>query len=111
VTSLIKADYNSSIVMSHLARIILLCAIAFGHGGIVSAHDDSGVIGDKDGNFDWKRRFTLVDDATNTDCGYPSSVLLKDGRVLTVYYAVGSKENPAWGLHCAAVTYNLPGSP
>jgi hypothetical protein len=59
VTSLIKADYNSSIVMSHLARVILLCAIAFGHGGIVSVHDDSGVIGDKDGNFDWKRRFTL----------------------------------------------------
>ena len=58
-----------------------------------------------DGSFDWKSHFTLVDDATNRDCGYPSSILLKDGRVLTVYYAVGSKEHPDWQTHCGAVMY------
>lgn len=70
-----------------------------------------GMVGDKEGRFDWQQRYLLVNDATNTDCGYPSSVLLKDGRVLTVYYAVGSKENPKWGVHCGAVTYKVPAQP
>jgi hypothetical protein len=67
-----------------------------------------GLVGDKEGHFDWNKRFTLVSDATNSDCGYPSSVLLRDNRVLTVYYAVGSKDNPKWGVHCGAVTYKVP---
>jgi hypothetical protein len=45
------------------------------------------------------------------DCGYPSSILLKDGRILTVYYAVGSKDNPKWGIHCGAVTFEVPVKP
>ena len=80
-------------------RILLVTGYRVGPFGV------RGLVGDKDGNFDWKRRFILVNDATNSDCGYPSSILLKDGRVLTVYYAVGSKENPEWGVHCGAVTY------
>ena len=62
-----------------------------------------GLIGDETGRFDWEKRIVLVDDATNGDCGYPSSVLLRDGRVLTVYYAVGSKGHPDWGTHSGAV--------
>jgi hypothetical protein len=67
-----------------------------------------GLVGDKDGKFDWKQRFVLVNDASGADCGYPSSVVLKDGRVMTVYYAVKSKEHPKWGVHCGAVTYKVP---
>lgn len=66
------------------------------------------MLGDKEGVFQWQQSFVLVNDATSTDCGYPSSVLLKDGRVLTVYYAAGSKDNPKWGMYCGAVTYNVP---
>jgi hypothetical protein len=69
------------------------------------------LVGDKEGRFDWQQRNMLVNDATNGDCGYPSSVLLRDGRVLTVYYAVGSKENPKWGVHCGAVSYKVPAQP
>jgi hypothetical protein len=69
------------------------------------------VIGDKQGKFDFGDRFILVNDATSTDCGYPSSILLKDGRILTVYYAVGSKDNPTWGVHCGAVTFKVPVKP
>ena len=43
-----------------------------------------GLVGDEAGNFDWEKRFVLVNDARTNDCGYPSSVLLKDGRILTV---------------------------
>ena len=37
-----------------------------------------GVSGDLKGTFDWQDHFVLVNDAVNTDCGYPSSVVLKD---------------------------------
>jgi hypothetical protein len=57
---------------------------------------------------DWRDSFPIADTATNTDCGYPSSVVLDDGRILTVYYAVGDKEHADWGEHCAAVTYDAP---
>jgi hypothetical protein len=67
-----------------------------------------GLVGGKEGHFDWQEHFTLVNDATNSDCGYPSSVLLRDGRVLTVYYAVGSKDHPEWGVHCGAAIYKVP---
>jgi hypothetical protein len=66
------------------------------------------VVGDKEGRFDWAANFRLVADATSTDCGYPSSVLLKDGRVLTVYYAVGVKGEPEWGVHCGELIYRVP---
>ena len=70
-----------------------------------------GVVGDLQGNFDWQHHFVLVNDAVNTDCGYPSSVLLKNGRVLTIYYAVGSKQHPEWSVHCGAVVFEPPATP
>lgn len=66
-----------------------------------------GVVGTAD-NIKWENEFKLVDTCTATDCGYPSSVILKDGRILTVYYAIGDKEHPEWGTHCAAVAYEVP---
>ena len=69
-----------------------------------------GLIGDDEGNFDWAQRFTLVNDAISRDCGYPSSVVLKDGRVLTLYYATRSKEHPDWKVHCGALIYAPPSS-
>jgi hypothetical protein len=53
----------------------------------------------------WENRRVLVDDSRSADCGYPSSVLLRDGRVLTVYYSTAVKEHPEWRVHCGAVTY------
>ena len=67
-----------------------------------------GVIGNATGQFDWANRFALVSDSTNTDTGYPSSVLLDGKRALTFYYAVGSKTHPEWGVHCGLVEYPLP---
>ena len=64
-----------------------------------------GVLGDAAGNFDWGKRFVIADDSTNSDTGYPCSVLRKDGRVLTFYYAVGSKTRLEWGVHCAVAEY------
>ena len=65
------------------------------------------VMRDASGAFDWNQSVPLVTDAVSSDCGYPSSVPLKDGRILTVYYATGSKEHPDWGTHCGAVAWSL----
>src|SRR5262249_11330999 len=46
--------------------------------------------------------------ATRADCGYPSSAVVKDDRILTVYYAVGDKAHPEWGTHCGAAIYDVP---
>ena len=70
-----------------------------------------GVSGDLKSTFDWQDHFVLVNDAVNTDCGDPSSVVLKDGRVLTVYYAVGSKQHPEWRVHCGSVVFGHPTAP
>jgi len=67
-----------------------------------------GVVGDGEGNFDWQRHFVLVNDSRSSDCGYPSSVVLKDGRALTVYYAVGCAERPGRRVYCGAVAYRPP---
>jgi hypothetical protein len=86
-------------------RVLLVTGYRVGPFGV------RGLVGDSEGRFDWRQRLLLVNDATNGDCGYASSVLLKDGRVLTVYYAVGSKEHPSWGVHCGAATYQVPAKP
>ena len=77
-------------------------------GQRVSPRGVVGLVGDADGRFGWATRFPLIDDATSTDCGYPSSILLPGDRALTVYYAVGRSGEPGWGTHCGAVTYRVP---
>jgi hypothetical protein len=67
-----------------------------------------GIVADGQGQFDWERRFSLVTDAVNGDCGYPSSIVLQNGRVLTAYYATGVTGNPEWGVHCGAVAFQPP---
>ena len=67
-----------------------------------------GMVGDAAGTFNWDKHFTLMDDAASADCGYPSNVLLKDGKVLTVYYATKALGQPAWGVHCGALIYAVP---
>lgn len=41
----------------------------------------------KDGGATWSDEFLLINDLTNRDVGYPASVQLPDGKILTAYYA------------------------
>jgi hypothetical protein len=67
-----------------------------------------GMVSDRQQQFDWARRFTLVDDSVSKDCGYPSSIKLPGGRALTLYYSTWCSERPQWGVHCGAVVYDVP---
>ena len=68
-----------------------------------------GLLSDASGEFKWEDRFVLMDDAYSKDVGYPSTVLLKDGQAMTLYYATLLKGEPKWSTHCGALTYSLPG--
>jgi hypothetical protein len=81
-------------------RILLTAGNRVGPFGVL------GMLSDETGNFDWSKRFTLMNDAIGRDCGYPSNIVLKDGRVLTVYYATRAKEQPGWRVHCGALLYD-----
>ncbi len=80
-------------------RVLLTVGNRVGPFGVL------GMVGDAQGHFDWNKRFSIVSDAVSGDCGYPSNVLLKDGRVLTVYYATRAKDKPEWGVHCGAAIF------
>ena len=79
-------------------------------GNRIGPYGVVGIVRGADGHFDWAGRTTLVNDARSTDCGYPSSVALPRGRVLTVYYATQVADHPEWGVHCGALIYTIPSS-
>jgi len=83
-------------------RVLLVVGNRVGPFGVL------GMVSDGQQQFDWSRRFTLVDDAVSADCGYPSSVTLPSGRALTLYYATRAKEHPEWTAHCGAVLFQVP---
>ena len=67
-------------------------------------------------------KLVLVTDSVTRDCGYPSSVQLADGSILTAYYAVESRGfwpgSYGWhhgegtlGPHCAVVKYHTDDLP
>ncbi len=90
-----------------------LCLLADGRvpltmGNRIGPFGVIGMVGDAHGHFDWEQRFALVTDAVSADCGYPSSVALPDGRVVTLYYATRAKDHPDWAVHAGAVLYRPP---
>ena len=48
----------------------------------------------RDGGETWETDHVLVDDEPSPDLGYPCSVELRDGSILTVYY--GRQGNETW---------------
>jgi len=49
---------------------------------------------DRGKTWDYEHRLMLAWDSQNADCGYPSTVQIDDGTILTVYYSVGTRSLP-----------------
>ena len=58
--------------------------------------------------WDKTKQIVLADDAPNTDCGYPSSVEVAAGRVVTLYYQVDDKNEVPASSSARAVLWNVP---
>jgi Neuraminidase (sialidase) len=71
----------------------------YGVRALVSA--DEGVTWERD------KGFILAWDARNRDCGYPSSVQLEDGRIVTVYYQVDDQEKAPQSVKARAVIWRV----
>jgi Neuraminidase (sialidase) len=50
----------------------------------------------------------LADDAPSADCGYPSSVQLPDGKIVTVYYHVDDPSDAPASTKATAVIWTAP---
>ena len=63
----------------------------------------------RDGGTSWDQPLVLADDAPNRDCGYPSSVELANGRILTLYYQVDDLSNAPRSAKAKAVVWDVSG--
>lgn len=61
-----------------------------------------------DGGKTWdeKTKVTLANDAASTDCGYPSSVQLPDGKIVTMYYQVDDPKNTPASAKAKAIVWS-----
>jgi hypothetical protein len=63
---------------------------------------DGGVTWDQD------RKMILANDAPNGDCGYPSSVELSGGRILTMFYQVDDSSDAPRSARARAIAWEIP---
>ena len=57
--------------------------------------------------WDWDNELIIAWESCSPDCGYPRTVQLPSGEILTIYYSAVSKLQPELGLHVAGVIYSV----
>ena len=60
----------------------------------------------KDNGKTWGEEFLVIDDLTSGDSGYPASLQLPDGKIMTAYYSVGVASHQRY--HMGTVVWKLP---
>lgn len=58
--------------------------------------------------WDEKSRIVLANDAASTDCGYPSSVQLRDGKIVTIYYQVDDAQSAPASARARSIVWEIP---
>jgi hypothetical protein len=58
--------------------------------------------------WDDKTKVVLANEAANGDCGYPSSVQLPNGKIVTVYYQVDNPANVPASTKAKAIVWSFP---
>jgi hypothetical protein len=102
-----KGEHPADLVRLNSGRILLTYGQRnppYGVRALVSRDDGE--------SWDEDQRITLVGESATSDCGYPSSVQLDDGAILTAYYVYESfgpfrtvvAQN--MGIHAALVKYD-----
>ena len=64
----------------------------------------------KDSGKTWDKtnRIVLASDAPNIDCGYPSSIQLASGEILTIYYQVDDAKNTPASAKAKSILWKAP---
>jgi Neuraminidase (sialidase) len=63
---------------------------------------------DRGKTWDKASKTILANDAASTDCGYPSSVQLPNGSIVTMYYQVDDPHNAPASAKARAIIWSLP---
>ncbi len=63
---------------------------------------------DRGKTWDEKSGVVLADDAASTDCGYPSSVQLRNGKIVTIYYQVDDAQTAPSSTRARAIVWEIP---
>ena len=86
-------------------RTTLLAMLLLSHGDRRPGALGVGVRISSDGGKTWSSVSTPIANSISGDCGYPSSVELGDGRILTAYYSQRTPTHPRY--HMAVVFWNV----
>jgi len=60
--------------------------------------------------WEWDKKIIISASAPNTDCGYPSSVEVGGGQIVTLYYQVDDPKNAPQSTKCLAARWKIPDS-
>jgi hypothetical protein len=80
--------------------------VLLSHGERRAGIQGVGVRVSPDGARTWSPVSLPIARALNSDCGYPSSVQLRGGRIMTAYYAKGTPTHPKT-YHMAVVFWDV----
>lgn len=63
---------------------------------------------DKGKTWDARSKVVLANDAASTDCGYPSSIELPNGKIVTIYYQVDDPHNAPASAKAKSIVWQIP---
>jgi Neuraminidase (sialidase) len=63
---------------------------------------------DKGKTWDDRSKVVLANDAVSTDCGYPSSIQLPNGKIVTIYYQVDDPHNVPASAEAKSIVWQTP---
>ena len=95
-------DRNPSIGQLKVGRILMV------YGERNAPRGAHAMISPDGRTWDKSKRIVLADDAPNGDCGYPSSVEVGSGKVVTLYYQVDDPKNAPASSSARAILWSVP---
>ena len=63
---------------------------------------------DKGKSWDARSKVVLANDAASTDCGYPSSIQLPNGKIVTIYYQIDDPHNAPASAKAKSIVWQVP---
>ncbi len=76
------------------------------YGNRISGQFGVAVKISKDEGKTWSEEFLVIDDLTGGDSGYPASIQLPNGKIMTAYYSIGVSSHQRY--HMGTVIWDLP---
>jgi hypothetical protein len=95
-------EHPADLIQLHDGRVLMVFGERNAPRGVHAMVSRDGRAWDKAG------QIVLADDAPIGDCGYPSSVEVSAGRVLTLYYQVDDSKDAPASSSARAVLWNVP---